>query len=203
MCSRQYIILLKRVTIIRLEHRSLFMTQDKKSNEKTIISYITNIRKNVFHIHPKQFLLGILQFFAMFSPFKWRAVFQRLRGAKIDKNALIGPLVFFDEIYPELITIRERADIGPGVLILTHDSMLYHLDLPKKEARTAEVVIGRNCYIGAGTIILPGVTIGDNSIIGAGSVVTKSIPPGSMAMGIPAKVVCSRDEWIQKHLVNT
>ena len=83
-------------------------------------------------------------------------------------------------------------------MIITHDTVLEHLyqGIP---VRTSEVTIGRNCYIGAGAIILPGVTIGDNSIIGAGAVVTKSIPPGSVAMGVPAKVVCTREEWGRKH----
>ncbi|HEY9245409.1 MAG TPA: DapH/DapD/GlmU-related protein, partial [Candidatus Methanoperedens sp.] len=61
-----------------------------------------------------------------------------------------------------------------------------------------ETVIGRNVYLGAGAIILPGVTIGDNSIIGAGAVVTKDIPSNCVAMGVPAKVAYTLDEWIRK-----
>ena len=49
--------------------------------------------------------------------------------------------------------------------------------------------IGRNCWIGAGAIILPGVTIGDNTVIGAGSVVTKDIPDCSIAVGNPCRVI--------------
>ena len=48
--------------------------------------------------------------------------------------------------------------------------------------------IGNNVWIGAGAIILPGVTIGDNTVIGAGSVVTKDIPANSVAFGVPCKV---------------
>ena len=51
------------------------------------------------------------------------------------------------------------------------------------------VNIGKNVWIGSGSIILPGVTIGDNSIIGAGSVVTKNIAENSIAVGNPAKVI--------------
>ena len=87
-------------------------------------------------------------------------------------------------------------------MILTHDTIFGHLN-PEYSSDTSKVTIGRNCYIGAGAIILPGVTIGDNSIIGAGAVVTKSIPPGSVAMGVPAKVVCTSEEWSRKHLVDT
>ena len=52
-----------------------------------------------------------------------------------------------------------------------------------------EVHIGKNCWIGAGAIILPGVTIGDNSVIGAGSVVTKDIPANVVAVGNPCRVM--------------
>lgn len=51
------------------------------------------------------------------------------------------------------------------------------------------VHIGKNCWIGAGVIIVPGVTIGDNTVIGAGSVVTKNIPSGVVAVGNPCKVL--------------
>lgn len=51
-----------------------------------------------------------------------------------------------------------------------------------------DVHIGSNVWIGAGSIVLPGVTIGDNSVIGAGSIVTKDIPPNSVAYGNPCRV---------------
>ena len=49
--------------------------------------------------------------------------------------------------------------------------------------------IGENCWLGAGVIVVPGVTIGDNVVIGASSVVTKDIPSNSVAMGTPCRVV--------------
>ena len=49
--------------------------------------------------------------------------------------------------------------------------------------------IGRNCWLGAGVIVLPGVTIGDNSVIGAGSVVTRDIPANVVAVGNPCRVM--------------
>jgi len=54
---------------------------------------------------------------------------------------------------------------------------------------THPVTIGDNVWICAGVIVLPGVTIGANSVIGAGSVVTKDIPPDSLAVGNPCKVI--------------
>ena len=53
----------------------------------------------------------------------------------------------------------------------------------------APVHIGRNCWIGAGALIMPGVTIGDNTVIGAGSVVTHDIPAGVVAVGNPCRVM--------------
>ena len=54
--------------------------------------------------------------------------------------------------------------------------------------------IGKNCWLGAGVIVLPGVTIGDNSVIGAGSVVTKDIPANVVAVGTPCRVLRKIDE---------
>lgn len=68
-----------------------------------------------------------------------------------------------------------------------------HPVLPELRERgyqyNAPVRIGKNCWLGAGAIVLPGITIGDNSVIGAGSVVTKDIPANAVAYGNPCKVV--------------
>ena len=64
------------------------------------------------------------------------------------------------------------------------------------------VRIGKNCWLGAGTIVLPGVTIGDNTVIGAGSVVTKDIPSNVVAVGNPCKVlrpITERDNEYYNH----
>lgn len=92
------------------------------------------------------------------------------------------------------ITIGDFSGIGPGVHIYT----VYHSTVPSErlpenstfwKSQTAPVSIGRNVWIGGGSIILPGVTIGDGCTIGAGSVVTKSIPANSVAVGNPCRVI--------------
>jgi acetyltransferase-like isoleucine patch superfamily enzyme len=86
------------------------------------------------------------------------------------------------------VTIGDRTQIGPGVQILTAD----HLRDAAARASGREfgrpVRIGRNVWIGAGAIILPGVSIGDDALIGAGSVVTRDVPAGATALGNPARV---------------
>ena len=123
-----------------------------------------------------------------------KVFFYRLRGTKIGENVQIAQMVYLEERYSHLITIGDHVQIGPRVIIATHDSSnnLISRDLPLK---LGEVIIGNNVYIGAGAIILPGVSIGDNVLIGAGSLVNKSIPPNSVAVGVPARVIGTFDEW--------
>lgn len=92
------------------------------------------------------------------------------------------------------IVIGDFTGIGPGVHIYT----VYHPTNPAErlspessfwQSLTAPVHIGRNVWIGGGSIILPGVTIGDGTTIGAGSVVTKSIPANCVAVGNPCRVI--------------
>ncbi len=87
------------------------------------------------------------------------------------------------------IYIGDFTMIGPNVTITSAG----HPVLPELREQTyqfnAPVHIGRNCWLGAGVIILPGVTIGDNTVIGAGSVVTKDIPADVVAVGSPCRVL--------------
>jgi maltose O-acetyltransferase len=86
------------------------------------------------------------------------------------------------------VMIGERTQIGPGVQILAAD----HPRDPVGRASGLEfgrpVRIGRSVWIGAGAIILPGVSIGDDALIGAGSVVTRDVPAAATAFGNPARV---------------
>ncbi len=87
------------------------------------------------------------------------------------------------------IYVGDHTMFGPNVTIATAGHPIspelreqgYQYNLP--------VHIGKNCWIGAGALILPGITIGDNTVIGAGSVVTKDIPTNVVAVGNPCKVL--------------
>ncbi len=87
------------------------------------------------------------------------------------------------------IYVGDYTMFGPGVTVATAG----HPILPELRERAlqynAPVRIGRNCWIGAGSVILPGITIGDNTVIGAGSVVTKDIPANVVAVGNPCRVL--------------
>ena len=63
---------------------------------------------------------------------------------------------------------------------------------------TKPITVGDNVYIGNNVIILPGVNIGSNVVIGAGAVVSKDIPGNSLAVGVPAKVIKTADEYLEK-----
>lgn len=89
----------------------------------------------------------------------------------------------------------ERVSIGPRCLIGPHcmimDTAFHDVDPVRRlEPPTAQpITIGENVWLGARVVVLPGITIGDDSVIGIGSIVTEDIPPGSVAVGSPAKVV--------------
>lgn len=113
-------------------------------------------------------------------------------GEKVDCFSWSG----MDFQYPGLITIGSEVTIASGCRILAHDASVGYLT---RSIRVGVVEIGDHCFIGANTTILPNVRIGEWSIIGAGSVVTKDIPPHSVAAGNPAQVICTTEEFHQKH----
>lgn len=87
------------------------------------------------------------------------------------------------------IYIGDYTMIGPNVVIATGGHPLLPELRQKGYQYNAPVHIGKNCWIGAGAIIVPGITIGDHSVIGAGSVVTKDIPSNVLVVGNPCKVL--------------
>lgn len=95
------------------------------------------------------------------------------------------------------IYIGDKTMIGPNVTIATAGHPILPSLREKAMQYNIDVHIGRNVWIGAGSIILPGITVGDNSVIGAGSVVTKDIPANVVAVGNPCRVmreIGKRDE---------
>ena len=97
------------------------------------------------------------------------------------------------------IYVGDYTMFGPNVTVATAG----HPILPelRKEGYqyNAPITIGKNCWIGAGAIILPGIRIGDNVVIGAGSIVTKNIPSNVVAVGNPCKVLREVNEDDKKY----
>ena len=117
------------------------------------------------------------------------------RGLKVGKEFKRMGGVIIDPSHCYHISIGDNVTLAPRVHILAHDSSTF-MFLGK--TRAANVTIGNNVFVGASTIILPGVHIGNRVIIGAGSIVSKDIPDNSVAVGNPAKVICTLDTYLAK-----
>lgn len=106
--------------------------------------------------------------------------FVKFWGMDIHPSTVMSLSVRLDKTYPKGVHIGPDSYVAFDVAILAHDMVrgLY-----------CDTYVGANCFIGARSIILPGVRIGDGSIIGSGSVVTRDVPPASIAAGNPARVV--------------
>lgn len=87
------------------------------------------------------------------------------------------------------IYVGDYTMIGPNVVIATAGHPILPELREKQYQYNMPIHIGRNCWIGAGALIMPGVTIGDNTVIGAGSVVTRDIPANVVAVGNPCRVL--------------
>jgi acetyltransferase-like isoleucine patch superfamily enzyme len=98
----------------------------------------------------------------------------------IDPTCSFSLSAHFDKTYPKGMHIGAYTYIAFDAAILCHD-MTRGLYLHTR--------IGKNCFIGARSIVLPGVQIGDECIVGAGSVVTKDVPPGCIVAGNPAQIL--------------
>jgi len=121
---------------------------------------------------------------AMFAqPFSYPKILAlRLFGARIHRSAYLSPQVFIDPLFPSLLTIEEGALVGLGVRIAMHEHA-------GNRFRAGRVRIGRGATIGAETIIAAGVHIGEYAQIALGSVVHRDVPPHTVALGNPARIV--------------
>lgn len=125
-----------------------------------------------------------------------------------NKGVLIGNGCVFrnrntiriDITRPSLVTIGDNVDFNMNFQLLTHDyaTSVFIRKYGEFINSSGRVKIGNNIVFGTNCIVLKGVEIGDNCIIGAGSVVSKNIPSNSVAVGRPAKVICSVDEFYER-----
>ena len=103
--------------------------------------------------------------------------------------------VIIDDSHPWLIEIGNDVTLAPRVHIIAHDaSTKTFLGFTK----IGTVIIGDRVFVGAGTVILPSVKIGNDVIIGANSTITHDLPDGVVAVGNPARVICTTKEYLDK-----
>jgi acetyltransferase-like isoleucine patch superfamily enzyme len=115
----------------------------------------------------------------------------RLMGCSIGRHVYIGLDSYLDDQFPELIRIEDEVVISFRVTIAVHDDArrMDRIAPGQLEGTVAPVTLARGCYLGAACLVLPGVTVGERAVVGAGSVVTRDVPPGKVALGVPARVV--------------
>lgn len=101
-------------------------------------------------------------------------------GMDIHPTVVMSLSARLDRTYPKGVHIGAHTYIAFEAAILSHDMT---------RGMYRDTVIGRNCFIGARSIILPGIRIGDGCVVGAGSVVTKDVPAGTAVAGNPARIV--------------
>lgn len=103
---------------------------------------------------------------------------------------------------PYLISIGNNVKITNNVQFCTHDGgmhVLRNLEIEPNADYFGKIKIGDNVFVGWNSIIMPNVTIGNNIVIGAGSIVTRDIEDNTVVAGIPAKKICSIEEYYKKH----
>jgi acetyltransferase-like isoleucine patch superfamily enzyme len=112
---------------------------------------------------------------------------------RLAERVYTGPYVFLGT-YNHKLLIGEDTMIGAHCYIVTENHGTQRIDIPFSQQRYsgADVMIGRNVWLGCHVTVLPGVTIGDHAIIGAGAVVTHSVPAGERWVGVPARRINSK-----------
>jgi acetyltransferase-like isoleucine patch superfamily enzyme len=122
------------------------------------------------------------------------------QGLRIGKDVRITRRPYFGG-EPFLISIGNHVTISFNVHFVNHDGGTWVFrDRPEYKGlqRFGRIDILDNCFIGANTTILPGVTIGPNVVVGAGSVVTRDLPANGVYGGVPARFICTLDEYVRR-----
>ena len=141
-----------------------------------------------------------------------RAEHHERHRLSVGRNALIESLCAICTWHGDVI-LQDGASIGIGSIVMgpvligegsacsqncfisgqSHRYQDVSKNFLRQGVQTSQIVIGKNVWIGANSVILPGVKIGDNSVIGAGSTVTEDVPAYSVAAGNPAKIIKQYD----------
>ena len=119
----------------------------------------------------------------------------RAMGVRIGEHAFVGMDTWLDDQFPELVEIEDDVVISFRVTVVVHDDArrMDRTEAGKEAGTVAPVRLRRGCYLGAGSLILPGVTVGEKAVVAAGAVVTRDVPPRALVAGVPARVVRALD----------
>jgi acetyltransferase-like isoleucine patch superfamily enzyme len=120
----------------------------------------------------------------------------RQMGVNIGKDCVVEMYCYLDDQYPELVFFEDHSGPSRHVIIICHDDVAAKAEqegsdagFSKLKGTVAPVRLKSYSGIGTGSILLPGITVHEGAYVGAGAVVTKDVPPHTVAVGVPAKVV--------------
>jgi acetyltransferase-like isoleucine patch superfamily enzyme len=113
----------------------------------------------------------------------------RRMGIHIGRNVFIGLDTYLDCQFPELITIEDDVTVSFRVTVVVHDDArrLDRVEPGAGDGTVAPVRLRRGCYLGAGCLVLPGVTVGERAVVASGAVVTRDVAPETVVGGVPAR----------------
>ena len=110
----------------------------------------------------------------------------RKKGVAVGRNLQINDGASVDCAHPHLLEIGDDVILAPGARIFVHDAAFVRRgEKPRREP----VRVGNSVFIGANSVVLPGVQIGDRAVVAAGAVVARDVPDGAVVGGVPAKVI--------------
>ena len=123
--------------------------------------------------------------------------YARRQGVRIGRDCrLIGTNSGTFGSEPFLVELGDHVTLAGGVQFITHDGGVWVFRAEEPDIEVfGSIRVGSNVFIGFGSIIMPGCNIGDNVVIGAGSVVTRDVEAGTVAAGVPARRLCSLQEY--------
>lgn len=115
----------------------------------------------------------------------------RWMGVHVGRHCFVGLDTWLDDQFPELIEIEDDVTISFRVTVIVHDDArrMDRTQAGAGDGTVAPVRLKRGCYLGAGSLLLPGVTVGEGAVVAAGAVVTRDVPPFTVAAGVPARVI--------------
>jgi acetyltransferase-like isoleucine patch superfamily enzyme len=109
-----------------------------------------------------------------------KLLLRRFWGMDIAESAKISLRARLDITYPRGVHVGEWSWVAFDAVVLTHD---------RTRGIFTDTIVGKNCFIGARSILMPGITVGDGCVVGAGAVVTRDVPPNCAVGGNPARVL--------------